>query len=255
MMVALPQSFVRLPLAHRGLHDRSAGRIENAMASFLAAAEAGYGIELDLQLSSDGQAMAFHDYGLDRLTHETGLVRDRTAKELSTITLKDTQDKIPTFAEVLDAVEGRVPLLIEVKDQDGAYGTAVGELEAAAARDLKGYLGECAVMSFNPHSVAVMQTLMPEIPRGLTTDDFSDVENVLATDAFSRLRRIEDFERVGASFISHDKADLYWPRVSELKAAGARVLCWTVRSPAEEAAALSVAENITFEGYLPRVTA
>ena len=126
MMVALPQSFVRLPLAHRGLHDRSAGRIENAMASFLAAVEAGYGIELDLQLSSDGQAMAFHDYGLDRLTHETGLVRDRTAKELSTITLKDTQDKIPTFAEVLDAVEGRVPLLIEVKDQDGAYGTAVG---------------------------------------------------------------------------------------------------------------------------------
>ena len=159
MKVALPQSMIEIPLAHRGLHDAAKGRIENAMASFQAAINGGYGIELDVQLSADGQAVSFHDDTLDRLTGETGLVRDRTAHALGEISLNGSRDTIPTFREVLDLVAGKVPLLIEIKDQDGAFGEDVGPLERAVARDLEGYIGDCAVMSFNPHSVAAMQAL------------------------------------------------------------------------------------------------
>jgi len=255
MRVALPQSFVDLPLAHRGLHDVAEGRIENAMASFHAAIAAGYGIELDIQLSADGQAMSFHDDTLDRLTSEVGAVRARTAAELGAIRLKGSSDTIPTFRQVLEAVAGRVPLLVEIKDQDGAYGAGVGPLEEAVARDLRDYVGDSAVMSFNPFSVEAMQALLPDVPRGITTDAFDPLPDGVSAEAAKRLRGIEAYDRVEASFISHDREDLGRPRVAELKAAGARVLCWTVRSAEEEAEARKVAENITFEGYLPDKTA
>ena len=113
----LPQSLIRLPLAHRGLHDARAGRIENAMASFQAAVSAGYGIELDIQLSADGQAMAFHDYKLDRVTGETGLVREKTAAALTSIRLTGSDGTIPTLREVLALVDGKVPLLVEINSR------------------------------------------------------------------------------------------------------------------------------------------
>ena len=254
MKVALPQSMIDIPLAHRGFHNAAEGRIENAMASFQAAIDAGYGIELDVQLSADGQAMSFHDDTLDRLTGETGLVRDRTARALGEIRLKGSRDIIPTFREVLEVVAGKVPLLIEIKDQDGAFGEGVGPLEQAVARDLEGYLGDCAVMSFNPHSVAAMQALLPGTARGITSEGYMPVPEGVSPSTLEGLRGIDAFDRVEASFISHDRNDLDRPRVHELKAKGARVLCWTVRSPQEEAEARKVAENITFEGYLPGLT-
>lgn len=251
MRVQLPQSLIEIPLAHRGLHDVSEGRIENAMASFRAAIDAGYGIELDLQMSADGRAMSFHDDTLDRLTDEVGPVRERKAEALGRIQLKGTQDTIPTFREVLELVAGRVPLLIEIKDQDGAFGSDVGPLERAVASDLKSYSGDCAVMSFNPYSVEAMQALLPDVPRGITSDSFEPRPDGVSVEAAMGLREIEAYDRVGASFISHDREELELPRVAALKAAGARVLCWTVRSQEEEAEARKVAENITFEGYLP----
>lgn len=251
MRVGLPQAFIELPLAHRGLHDVTEGRIENAMASFHAAIAAGYGIELDIQLSADGQAMSFHDDTLDRLTGDVGPVRERTAHELGAIGLIGSDETIPTFREVLDVVAGRVPLLVEIKDQDGAFGPGVGPLEQAVALDLRDYAGDCAVMSFNPYSVQVMQTLLPDVPRGITSYGFEPLPEGVSEDAGKALREIEAYDRVEASFISHDRNDLDRPRVADLKASGARVLCWTVRSAEEEAEARRVAENITFEGYLP----
>ncbi|MBT8460844.1 MAG: phosphodiesterase [Boseongicola sp.] len=255
MRIDLPQSFIDLPLAHRGLHDVTQGRIENAMASFHAAVAAGFGIELDIQLSTDGQAMSFHDDTLDRLTTEVGPVCERTATELGDIQLNGSKDSIPTFRAVLEAVAGRVPVLVEIKDQDGAFGAAgVGPLEEAVARDLRAYAGDCAVMSFNPFCVEAMQALLPHVPRGLTSDAFDPLPEGVSAEAAKSLRGIEAYDRVGASFISHDREDLDRSRVAELKALGARVLCWTVRSAEEEAEARKVAENITFEGYLPDVT-
>ena len=157
----LPTSFAARPIAHRALHGP--GRPENARAAILAAVEAGYGIEIDLQLSSDGAAMVFHDETLDRLTAETGPVRARRAADLQQIRLTGGDDRIPTFAEVLGMVAGHVPLLVEVKDQSGTLGESDGALERAAASDVSGYVGPLAFMSFNPHMVAHLADLAPDI--------------------------------------------------------------------------------------------
>lgn len=254
--IPLPDSFLRLPIAHRALHDRAAGRIENSPSAIRAAVEVGYAIEIDLQLSSDGVPMVFHDEELDRLTDETGPVNARTAAELGRITLKDSTDTIPTLAQVLALIDGRVPLLIEIKDQTMVMGPTDGRLEAATAEALKGYRGEVALMSFNPQSVAHMARLAPHLPRGITTSAYDpDDWAPLPVDVCDRLRPIPDYDATGSSFISHEGRDLARPRVAELKAQGAVILCWTIRSAADEALARQVADNVTFEGYLPPLPA
>lgn len=250
--MSLPAAFLTLPIAHRALHDKAAGRPENSIEAIRAAVAAGYGIEIDLQLSMDGEAMVFHDYDLERLTGEKGPVQMRRAADLTAILLLGGTYTIPTFAQVLEEVGGRVPLLVEIKDQDGALGPAVGRLEQAAAEALDGYNGDVAVMSFNPNSVRVFGGLAPDVPVGLTTCDFSKDDWQLVPKARrDRLRDIPDIAASRAQFISHDCADLSAPRVAEIRARGLPVLCWTIRSPEAEAEARRVADNVTFEGYLP----
>lgn len=247
----LPPSFLSRPIAHRGLHDPAKGVPENSRAAVRAAIERGYGIEIDLQLTADGAAVVFHDYTLERLTSGVGRVRIRTRADLATLRLRDGDETVPEFAEILALVDGRVPLLVELKDQDGALGEDVGPLEAEVARALEAYSGPVALMSFNPHSVSALQALAPDIPRGLVTDAFLPEHWTAPKPRLQALARIEDFDRVGATFISHNHHFLNMDAVSELKARGTPVLCWTIRSPEEEAVARRVADNITFEGYFP----
>ncbi|PVA10161.1 phosphodiesterase [Pelagivirga sediminicola] len=251
-MTALDPAFLRRPLAHRALHDLQAGRPENSRAAIRAAVDAGYGIEIDVQMSSDGVAMVFHDDDLDRLTDATGPIRARSAAGLAAIALTGGDEGIPTLAEVLALVAGRVPLLVEVKDQHGQMGPVDGVLEAAVARDLAGYDGPFAVMSFNPHSVNALRRAAPDVPRGIVSCAYRAEDcPELPQDVRDRLRGIPDYARVGACFISHEWDDLDRPRVAELAAGGAAILCWTIRSPEAERAARRIAANITFERYLP----
>ena len=255
-MTDLSADFLRLPLAHRALHDVKNGRPENSRAAIRAAIAAGYGIEIDLQISSDGQAVVFHDYDLARLTRQKGPVQKRSAAELSAVPLLGGDEGIPEFAEILELVAGRVPLLVELKDQHGQMGPTDGMLERAVAADLQGYAGPVAVMSFNPHMVAALRDLAPDVPRGLTTAGFRRIGwPLLKRSVRHHLRHIPDYDSVGASFISHDIKGLDMSRVAELKAQGTAILCWTVRSLKEERAARMVADNITFEGYLPEFPA
>ncbi|MGP1355623.1 glycerophosphodiester phosphodiesterase family protein [Roseicyclus sp.] len=250
--MTLPAGFLATPIAHRALHDIEQGIPENSRAAIRRAVGAGYGIEIDVQLSSDGRAMVFHDGTLDRLTHATGPVAQRSARELSDLVLRGSEDRIPTLAEVLELVGGRVPLLVEVKDQSGALSAGDDTLERAVAADLAGYEGPVAVMSFNPHVVAALARHAPDVPRGLTTCGYVPSQwTQLPEETCAELRAIGDFDAVGASFISHDWTDLGSPRVAELKARGVPILCWTVKSPQVEASARRIADNITFEGYLP----
>ena len=250
--MTLPQVFLDRPLAHRALHDVTHGRPENSLASIRSAITAGYGIEIDLQLSKDGQAMVFHDYDLQRLCGVTGAVGQRTADELARLPLTGGDEGIPTLHQVLDLVAGQVPLLIEIKDQDLRLGPNIGRLEQAAAKALAGYSGPVALMSFNPHSVSELARLCPAIPRGLTTCNFVKADWPLVPDQRrDELARIPDFDTTGSCFISHQQDELDTPRVAELKSSGVPVLCWTIRTPEEEASARKIADNITFEGYLP----
>jgi len=237
------------PVAHRGLHGE--GRSENSVAAFAAAIEKGYGIELDIQMSSDGEAMVFHDYELSRLTASTGPTRQRTAAELAAMTLADGSN-IPTLEAVLKQVSGQVGVLVEIKDQDGAMGADIGPLEARVAEILNAYRGPVAVMSLNPHAIYHMQRLAPEVPRGLTTCSFS-AENwpLLPRARAAELMEISDFEATGACFISHHFKSLELPAVNRIRHGGDPVLSWTIRSEDEEHEARRLADNITFEGFLP----
>ena len=252
----LDPAFLRAPLTHRALHDVTNGRPENSRAAIRAAIAAGYGIEIDLQLSSDDQPMVFHDYALNRLTGETGAIRLRTSANLQAIPLTGSAEGIPTFDEVLALVDGQVPLLVELKDQDGMMGPNVGPLEQAAAKAMQHYHGPLGVMSFNPHSVAAMAKHAPNVPRGLVTGGYTASDwpllNAATRDA---LHDIPDFERVGACFISHQANDLDRDRVHDLKQKGVPIFCWTVRSQAQEKEVRQIADNITFEGYLAEINA
>ena len=250
MRTPLPDSFLGAPLAHRGYHNRADRRPENSRAAIEAAIAAGYGIEIDLQLSKDGVAMVFHDERLERLTETIGLLSGFTADALGRIQLRDSDECIPTLIEALDIVAGRAPLLIEIKDQTDAMAPTDGRLEAATATALEGYRGPVALMSFNPHSIAHMARVAPHLPRGLTTSAFDPVEWAPLPEATcAHLRAIPDYDATLSSFISHEAKDLGAPRVAELRAQGAAILCWTIKSAEAEAKARHYAQNITFEQY------
>ena len=249
----LDERFLDAPIAHRALHDVTQGRPENSRAAIEAAIAQGFCIEIDLQLSADGVAMAFHDYQLQRLAEAKGAVRQHTAAALGAIPLIGGDEGIPTFAEVLDLIAGRVPLLVEFKDQDGIMGPNVGTLEVSAAEAVQDYAGPLAFMSFNPYSVAALRDLAPVVPRGLTTAPFlADGWPLLPESVRTRLRAIPDYDDVGACFISHSVDDLHSPEVARLKAHGAEILCWTVTSAKQEQEARQIVDNVTFEGYVPK---
>ncbi len=247
----LPDALRRLPVAHRALHDRAAGRVENSPAAIAAAIDAGYAIEIDLQPAADGTPMVFHDYDLQRLTGASGAIAARSPAELGALALTcGAGDTIPTFAQVLDQVAGRVPLLVEIKDQHGQMGADTRGFESRVAQVLAGYDGPVAVMSFNPHSVAHFAAAAPTIPVGLTTGSYDPADYApLTPEVCARLREIPDFDPALHSFISHEARDLARPRVADIAATGAAILCWTIRSPEAEAEARRIADNITFEGY------
>jgi len=249
-MIPLPDGFLSLPIAHRGYHDAGSGIIENTRAAFTAAIDAGYGIELDVQLSADGHAMVFHDYDMARLTGKPGPIRIQQRADLTKTRLLGCDETIPTLPEILDLIDGRTPVLIETKDQDGAMGPDIGPLEQSVADALKDYDGPAAVMSFNPHSVIALSKLAPATPRGIVTCHFpAEYWQLLNKKTRAHLRTIPDYDRAGACFISHHHDDLGNPRIAELRIKGANVICWTIRSAEAEAEARKVADNVTFEGY------
>lgn len=249
-MSRLHPDFIRLPLAHRGLHDRASGVIENSLSAVRAAVEAGYGIEIDVQLTADDAAMTFHDDALDRLTAQTGPLRARSAADLARTALKDGRgDLIPSLPETLALVAGRVPIVIEIKRQaDGP-----GPLEAATAAALAQYRGPAAIMSFDPRAVAWFRDHAPDVPRGLVSCAFDDPEDGSGLSAEERaaLADLAQFDALAADFASYGAADLPRPAVAALRARGVPTLCWTIRSAAAAAEALRHVDNITFEGFRP----
>ena len=245
----LPDSLLDRPIAHRALHDDT--KAENSLEAVQAAVDAGYGIEIDVQPSRDGTPMVFHDYDMARLTGIAGPIAQMGTAALAAIPLLGGGTIAP-LSKVLEVIAGRVPLLIEIKDQDGQLGPNVGPLEQAVAEALKGYQGDVALMSFNPNSVAACKDYAPDIPRGLTTCSYPAQDWPTIPKAVRHAQtRIPDFARVGACFISHQQDDLASPHAIRIQNSGFPVLCWTVTSPEMELRARKIANNVTFEGYLP----
>ena len=154
-------SRLRVDYAHRGLHDELIP--ENSLPAFARAVEEGFGIELDVQLSSDGVIMVFHDDTLARMTGAKGKLHEYTCEELRLLHLGDSEETIPTFDQVLEVVGGRIPLLIELKGESAGGDGALCE---KLAKRLETYSGAYCVESFNPMILAWFKRNSPHIARG-----------------------------------------------------------------------------------------
>ncbi len=221
--------------------------MENSKEAIEAAIEAGLPIEIDLQNTKDARAVVFHDEALERLTGENGYVRDKTLAEMEKLPLKKG-GKTLSYADCLHLVAGRVPVLVEIKDQDGHLGPKLGSFLPDIIQQTRNYQGAIALMSFNPYIIQALRHELPEAVLGLTTDKFSIFDwPKVPLKRRNRLRKRTEVPLLQYDFISHNRADLERVRNVEMPK-----LCWTVKTEAQEEKARQIADNITFEGYMPK---
>lgn len=242
------------PIAHRGLHDRASGVIENSFAAADAAVAAGCAIECDVQVSADGDAFVFHDEALDRLTGASGDIRDKTSGELARLALKDARGDpaIPTLAAFLARVGGRVPVVIEIKSRfDGDM-----RLADEAARIAGGHRGAVALKSFDPAVVAHLRAGAQAngAPLGIVTQARFDHPEwaSLAPQARQSMACLLHWGETAPDFVSYCVDDLPNAAIHLARTAlGLPVMTWTVRTPAQWDMAGRYADQAIFEGARP----
>jgi glycerophosphoryl diester phosphodiesterase len=241
-------SLTARPLAHRGLHDAAAGVIENTASAFVAAIAGGYGIECDLQISADGEAMVHHDDALGRLTEGVGRLADMNAADLKHVHFKCSADHILTLGELCELVAGRAALALELKSRfDGDR-----RLAQRAVAVLASYKGPAAVMSFDPALVAAVRGIAPRLPRGIVAQRHYDDWPGLPPALRRRMTYLLHLPRTRPHFIAYAIKDL--PAPAPLIARFVfrlPLLTWTVRSEDERARAARWADQIIFEGWRP----
>ena len=240
---------VARPVAHRGLHDRVRGIVENSSSAALAAVDRGYGIECDVQLSSDGEAMVFHDVDLGRLTAETGDVGARTAAQLAAMTLNGSTDTILPLARFLDLVAGRVPVICEIKsafDGDMRLAARVAEIASDVTSPL-------ALKSFDPAVLIYLRAADVQAPVGLVAEASYDHGEWAQLDARTRreLTTLSHWPQSRPEFLSWCVDDLPHAAPSICRGAGMPVMTWTVRTKAQVEVARNFADQIVFEGLCP----
>lgn len=236
----------RQPYAHRGLHDAAAGVPENSLAAFDRAIERGYGIELDVRMTRDGDIIVFHDPNLDRLTESQGQIAQMSWQQLKNVKLKGSHETLKTLHDVLLHVRGRVPVLIEVKATENKFLPAC----FAVRRALEGYRGATAVMSFHPGVPAWFAEHAPKVVRGLVmTENEGRAFSKYAIR--KRLRRQVLVWQAKPHFIAYDIRRLPSSFMVEARERGLKVLTWTVRGDAAHAVAAKCADQVIFEGDLP----
>ena len=171
---SLPFWITTLPIAHRGLHALHIP--ENSLLAFEKAKERGFGIELDVRLTKDNQVVVFHDEALDRLTGVIGKTNAFTYEELSKFSLQGTDQKIPLLREVLQLVNGVIPIYIEIKNTDFFSNNYI--LEKNIYEEIRNYNGSLTVISFNPFSLSWFKKYAPHILRGQTSASYKDAKNL-----------------------------------------------------------------------------
>jgi glycerophosphoryl diester phosphodiesterase len=243
------------PIAHRGLHDRERGIIENSVSAFEAAIEHGYAIECDVQLSSDGVPFIFHDDDFDRLTEAKGRSDARPIAEVQTLKLiGSTKGEVPQrFTEFLAQISGRAMLQIELKQQsDGAKTTA---LASAVAEALRGYAGPYTIESFDPGLLAAVRRQGVTAPLGIIVYRYDEPQWDQHIPGWKKfiLRHLLHWPWTRFSFISCHNIAIYLPAVRFLRARGMPVTAWTITSLQAARGASRGADQIVFEGFLPEI--
>lgn len=227
------------PIAHRGYHDMNRQVWENTLSAFSRAIEAGFAIECDLHYASDGVPVVFHDDDLQRVCNLPGEVRERTSSELGLLSIGGTKDKIPTLKQLLQLCDGKVPLVLELKGREGDdEGFAESVLEA-----LEGYKGHIALMSFDHWLLRDLKALEAPYPVGLTAEG----------DKPETFFQHDEAMHLGLDFISYFYGHLPNPFITAQRQRGIPVITWTVRDEAARKHTFANADQMTFEGFDPRL--
>ncbi len=234
---------VSMPIAHRGLHDKQTP--ENSLPAFQKAIDAGYPIEIDVQMLSDGTPVVFHDESLSRLTGNDGYIKFLTKADLDILQLNGTKEKIPTFEEVLKFIDGRTPLLIEIKNKN-----KVGELEKKVIELLKDYKGEFAIQSFNPFVLSYFYNHAPQIPRGQLAG-YLKGEKMPFFQKYALKRMLLNKKTSRPDFISYEAKTL--PNRYVRKYRKLPLLAWTVRNQGEYLKVVKYCDNVIFEDFEPKI--
>jgi glycerophosphoryl diester phosphodiesterase len=249
---ALDRATFLRPIAHRGLHDKAKRRIENTAPAFEAAIRKGYGIECDLQAAKDGTPMVFHDDKLHRLLDVPGRISHTAPAALARLRYRGQDAHILTFAEFLDLVGGRVPLLVEVKTNTA---TPLETFLDRIARQARAYKGPIALMSFDRDVVSALAKLAPTIPRGPVIGSHELPKRWWATPSAAgsaTIARLLNRAPAGSGFLAVDVRMLPAARAWMTRhAVGLPLFSWTIRSRRERATAARFADAPIFEHYEP----
>jgi glycerophosphoryl diester phosphodiesterase len=245
-----PDWLTARPVAHRGLHDAARGVIENMPAAAQAAISGNFSIECDIQLTADGEAMVHHDDALGRLNEGAGALLDMTAAQLKAITFRNTSERMMSLGDLCALVNGRVPLVIEVK----SHFNGDRKLVRRMAEVLASYSGPAVGMSFDPDQVLALREIMPALPRGIVAERSYDAADW--PEASPAQRR--GMMHLRHAFYTRPHFVAYW--VNELPAPapwiarnlfGLALLAWTVRTPEQRERAARDADQMIFEGFRP----
>jgi glycerophosphoryl diester phosphodiesterase len=248
--VRAPDWLTARPVAHRGLHDRARGIIENMPGAAQAAVDGNFGIECDIQLSADGEAMVHHDDALGRLTEGSGALLGINSAQLKAVKFRDTSERMMSLGDLCALVRGRVPLVIEVKSHfDGDR-----KLVTRMAEVLGAYSGPAVGMSFDPDQVLALREKMPARPRGIIAERSYDEADWPAATAAQRrgMLHLRHAFRTRPDFVAYWVDDLPAPAPWIARHIfGLPLLTWTVRTPAQRQRAARHADQMIFEGFLP----
>ena len=238
------------PIAHRGLHDAARGIIENTAGAVRAAIAGNYGIEVDVQVSADGEAMVHHDDVLGRLTDGEGRLDTLDAAVLKRIPFRGSDERMMTLGDLCDLVSGRCTMLVELKSRfDGD-----GRLPGRVADVLAAYRGPVAPMSFDPRQLALLRQKSPRLVRGIIAAKYRPHPYWDLMPAWMRhgMGYLLTALTAGPQFVAYSVADL--PALAPLFARhvlGMPLLTWAVRTPEERRCAERWADQMIFEGFRP----
>lgn len=242
-------SLTALPYAHRGLHDNQGDAPENTMLAFEKALQKGFAIECDVKLAKDGEVVVFHDDDLKRLCNREGRIEDFASNELATFTIMKSKQIIPRLSELLHKVDGRVPLVVELKSFDHTNFERDGKLEQAVLDTIRDYVGPLTLKSFNPFTVEFLKSKLHAWPVGFLSCNYEkddDLRNVLQGHAASMTNLTAKAAQV-ADFISYSIDDLTPDLSQKCRSEKKPLMVWTVRTKEQFIKARQLADNIVFE--------